>query len=172
MRPGASGLPSWASFPPPLKEGRCYDLATGLSPGLNCPRKAFSVVLGTQTARNECGLWNWAFILSCHWSLNASSKRRSQHWGLGLTQTWKSLVLGELRVYIQDFTIKTQDLEQETLPLCAWASACGRTEWMGGNLPMQCVPEPGRWLELNYGQKERMISHSPGKHGKVIISFY
>lgn len=33
---------------------------------------------------------------------------------------------------------------------------------------MQCVPEPGRWLELNYGQKERMISHSPGKHGKVI----
>lgn len=62
----------------------------------------------------ETARWVWAvapgFHVSCHWTLHASSTGRSQLWVLGLAQTWKSLVFGPWRAYIQDFTGKTHKI--------------------------------------------------------------
>lgn len=67
-------------------------------------------MLGTEKLHSGCEWWSLAFILSCHWDLNASHTGRSQLWVLGLAQTWKSLVFGRWRIYIQDFTSKTHKI--------------------------------------------------------------
>ena len=67
-------------------------------------------MLGTEKLHSGCERWSLAFILSCHWNLNASRTGRSQLWVLGLAQTWKSLVFVPWRVYIQDFTSKTHKI--------------------------------------------------------------